>query len=60
MLKGRTADQALLDTVPPQLIKRHRMVPVNQTGGVVLIATPDPSNRLGLDDIKRIAMTLRY
>ncbi|MBI5497005.1 MAG: Flp pilus assembly complex ATPase component TadA [Deltaproteobacteria bacterium] len=53
-LKGRTPDPALLETVPSQLIKRHKMVPVSSQGGVVLIATPDPANRLGLDDIKRM------
>ncbi len=53
-LRGKTPDAALLESVPAQLIKRHKMVPVNSTGGVVLIATPDPSNRLGLDDMKRM------
>lgn len=53
-LKGRQPDHALFEVVPPALIKRHRMVPLQQQAGVVLIATPDPSNRLGLDDIKRV------
>jgi type II secretory ATPase GspE/PulE/Tfp pilus assembly ATPase PilB-like protein len=53
-LKGKHPDPALLDSVPVPLMKRHRMVPVEQKAGVVLVATPDPSNRLGLDDIKRV------
>jgi len=53
-LRGKTPDPALIDAIPAQLIKRHRMVPVQSSGGVVTIATPDPSNRLGLDDLKRM------
>ena len=53
-LKGRSVDPVLLDAVPMPLIKRHRMVPLEQRAGVVLVATPDPANRTGLDDIRRM------
>lgn len=49
-----TFDPAAVDLVPEFLIKRHRMIPVSIIGGVVTVATPDPSNKLGLDDIKRL------
>ena len=47
-------DPAAIDIVPEFLIRRHRMVPVSIIAGVVTVATPDPGNKLGLDDIKRL------
>ncbi|MFH1811550.1 MAG: ATPase, T2SS/T4P/T4SS family [Pseudomonadota bacterium] len=47
-------DPAALELIPAPLIKRHRMVPVAVAGGIVTVATPDPGNRLGVDDLRRL------
>ncbi len=53
-LKGLEWDRGLLDLVPLPLIRRHRMVPLSAEEGVVTLATPNPHNRLGLDDLRRV------
>lgn len=53
-LRDMPFDPALLELVPLQLIKRHRIVPVKIEGGVATLATADPGNRLGLDDMRRM------
>ncbi len=47
-------DPAALEMIPSSLIKRHRMVVTSVVGGIATVATPDPGNRLGLDDLRRI------
>ncbi|MEW5855446.1 MAG: ATPase, T2SS/T4P/T4SS family, partial [Myxococcota bacterium] len=53
-LRGKTFDAAMLEFVPVHVMKRHKMIPLGQSGGSVTIATPDPGNRMGLDDLKRM------
>lgn len=53
-LKGTDFDPALRDLIPASVIHKHRVVPVSHQGNIVTIATPDPNNRLAVDDIKRI------
>ncbi len=53
-LRGMAWDRNLLDLVPLPLIKRHRMVPISEEQGVVTLATPNPHNRLALDDLRRV------
>jgi type IV pilus assembly protein PilB len=53
-LRGRDFSRELLDLIPMPLIRRHRMVPIQIEEGVVTLATPNPHNRLGLDDLKRV------
>ena len=51
-LKGRTLDPALIDLLPAPLIKKHKIAPVARSQGSVTVATSDPANRTGLDDVK--------
>lgn len=53
-LKGRPFDAATADLVPLNLVKKHRMLPIASANGTVTVATPDPSNRIGLDDLKNL------
>jgi len=53
-LKGRTLDPSLIDLLPLTLIKKHKIAPVSRGQGTITVATPDPSNRVGLDDVKEM------
>lgn len=53
-LASKPFDPSLLDLIPPPVIKRHRMVPVSIVDGIATVATPNPENKLGIDDLKRV------
>ncbi|MBI5545479.1 MAG: Flp pilus assembly complex ATPase component TadA [Deltaproteobacteria bacterium] len=53
-LKGRNFDPMMLELVPVALIKKHRYLPVAHAHGVVTLATPDPANKIGLEDIRQL------
>ena len=53
-LKGKPFDPHVADLLPQNVIKKHRMLPIARSGGTVTVATPDPSNRIGLDDVKSL------
>lgn len=53
-LRGVDFDAELLDMVPLRLVHRFRMVPIEVSEGVVTVATPEPYNRVGLDEIRRV------
>ncbi|MBN2493016.1 MAG: Flp pilus assembly complex ATPase component TadA [Deltaproteobacteria bacterium] len=53
-LRGRAFDPNMLDLVPLHVIQRHRMVPLSAENNVVTVATPNPGNRLGVDDVHRV------
>ena len=53
-LRNRKPDEELRLLIPEGLIKRHRMFPIERVGRTVTLATPDPGNMLGLDDIRRV------
>jgi len=53
-LKGVPFDDSLKDLLPGSVVHRHRVVPISQQGNIITVATPDPNNRLAVDDVKRI------
>jgi len=53
-LKGKAFDANCADLLPMNLIKRHRMLPIARSNGSVTVATPDPSNKVGVDDIRNL------
>lgn len=53
-LRGREPDDALLQLVPPALVRRLRMVPVEAGADGVLVATPEPYNRGAIDEMRRL------
>ena len=53
-LRGVEFDRELLELVPLRLVHRFRMVPIELGEGVVTVATPEPYNRVGLDEIRRV------
>ncbi len=53
-LKGRTLDPSLVDLLPLALVRKHRIAPVARGQGTVTVATPDPSNRVGLEDVREL------
>ncbi len=53
-LRNRRPSEALRGLIPEALVRRHQMFPVERSGRTVTLATPDPGNLLGLDDIRRV------
>ena len=53
-LEGRSFDERLLQLVPVATIRRLKMVPIEEKRGVVEVATPQPHNRAGLLEIRRL------
>ncbi|MEE2672345.1 MAG: type IV-A pilus assembly ATPase PilB [Myxococcota bacterium] len=45
-------DPKVVALIPEDVILKHNVVPVNRAGSTLIIATADPSNISGLDDIK--------
>jgi type IV pilus assembly protein PilB len=42
----------VLTLVPPELAKRHQLLPVNRAGATLIVAMCDPSNIYAIDDLK--------
>ncbi len=53
-LRGKVFDPALLDLLPLSLIEKHRYVPFAKGRDYVGLATPDPSNKMGLEDVRQL------
>lgn len=45
-------DGAVLKLIPSDVAQKYQIVPVNRAGATLIIAMSDPSNILGIDDIK--------
>jgi type II secretory ATPase GspE/PulE/Tfp pilus assembly ATPase PilB-like protein len=53
-LRSQTYNEEVASLIPTHMIQRHRMLPIERAGRTVTLATPDPGNLLGLDDIRRV------
>lgn len=53
-LEGKTFDPSLLQLVPLATIRRLRIVPFAQLHDSVEVATPEPHNRAGLLEVRRL------
>src|SRR6516225_4873701 len=42
----------VIQLIPPELAKRHQLVPVNRAGATLIVAMSDPSNIYAIDDLK--------
>jgi type IV pilus assembly protein PilB len=52
-------DVAVIKLVPPELVKKYQIIPIQANKGTVVVAVADPSNLSGLDDIKfRLKMNI--
>ncbi|WP_243371827.1 type IV-A pilus assembly ATPase PilB [Geotalea sp. SG265] len=45
-------DQAVVKIIPVDIAQKYQIVPVNRSGGTLIIAMCDPSNIFAIDDIK--------
>lgn len=52
-LQGHAVDPRALLKVPPQLMQRHRLLPVALTGDTLVVATADPHNLFALSDLRQ-------
>jgi len=53
-LRSVEFDKELLEMVPMRFIQRFRMAPIDVHEGVVTVATPEPYNRVALDEARRM------
>jgi len=44
--------QEVVQLIPPELAKRHQLMPVQRTGATLIVAMSDPSNIYAIDDLK--------
>ena len=42
----------VVQLIPPELAKRHQLMPVNRAGATLIVAMADPSNIYAIDDLK--------
>jgi type IV pilus assembly protein PilB len=42
----------VITLIPPELAKRHQLIPVNRAGATLIVAMSDPSNIYAIDDLK--------
>src|SRR3954447_5420423 len=42
----------VIQLVPPELAKRHQLIPVNRAGATLIVAMSDPSNIYAIDELK--------
>ncbi|MBC7104362.1 MAG: type II secretion system ATPase GspE [Firmicutes bacterium] len=51
---GSHLDADLLKTVPEQLLRRHRVVPLQKQGNRLVVAMADPLNVVAIDDLRLV------
>ncbi|RJQ30634.1 MAG: type II secretion system protein GspE [Peptococcaceae bacterium] len=47
-------DPALLSTLPEQIVRRHKLVPIKKEGNQLTVAMADPLNVVAIDDLRLI------
>ena len=45
-------ESSVIQLIPEEVAAKHTVIPVNRAGSTLILATADPSNIFGLDDIK--------
>jgi len=45
-------DPSLLKTIPEQLVRRYKVIPLKKEGNCLTVAMPDPTNVLAIDDLR--------
>ena len=46
------SESSVIQLIPAEVASKHTVIPVNRAGSTLILATADPSNIFGLDDIK--------
>ncbi|MBI2354975.1 MAG: type IV-A pilus assembly ATPase PilB [Deltaproteobacteria bacterium] len=45
-------DPAITRIIPPEVVQKYQLVPVNRAGATLIVAVSDPSNLFAIEDIK--------
>jgi type IV pilus assembly protein PilB len=45
-------DPAVIKIIPPEVVQKYQLLPVNRAGATLIIAVSDPSNIFAIEDIK--------
>lgn len=45
-------DPAVIKIIPPEVVQKYQLLPVNRAGATLIIAVSDPSNLFAIEDIK--------
>lgn len=45
-------DPAVIKIIPPDVVQKYQLIPVNRAGATLIVAVSDPSNLFALEDIK--------
>ena len=45
-------DPAVVKIIPPEVVQKYQLVPVNRAGATLIVAVSDPSNLIAVEDIK--------
>ncbi len=45
-------DPVVIKTIPPEVVQKYQLMPVNRAGATLIIAVSDPSNLFAIEDIK--------
>ena len=45
-------DPVVIKTIPPEVVQKYQLLPVNRAGATLIIAVSDPSNLFAIEDIK--------
>lgn len=51
-LSDYEVDAAVIKTIPPDVVQKYQLVPVNRAGATLIVAVSDPSNLFAIEDIK--------
>ncbi len=45
-------DESVIKLIPPDVVQKYQLIPVNRAGSTLIVAMADPSNIFAIDDIK--------
>jgi len=45
-------DPTVIKTIPPEVVQKYQLLPVNRAGATLIVAVSDPSNLFAIEDIK--------
>lgn len=45
-------DTAVIKIIPPEVVQKYQLLPVNRAGATLIVAVSDPSNLFAIEDIK--------
>jgi len=45
-------DPAVIKAIPPEVVQKYQLIPVNRAGATLIVAVSDPTNLFAIEDIK--------